>query len=177
MRFSNRKNAIPLVLTLMSNSSQISLKSWTLVGTSRIPVNTLHSDRVHVCSTRTYPGIGTIHFFPNKKKNLVDRLNRLVGKHRQWLPPNEESVTKNFWQAYDKAEKFDGELRQAVANASPRSWGRSPFHDLFSSGEEDRAGAASHVVSAIEQVLEANGISPHFQALEQKQPEQLLLAA
>ena len=108
MRFSNRKNAIPLVLTLMSNSSQISLKSWTLVGTSRIPVNTLHSDRVHVCSTRTYTGASTIHFFPNKKKNLVDRLNRLIGKNRHIdrLPPREEDVSPNFWQAYDKADKF-----------------------------------------------------------------------
>lgn len=34
---------------------------------------------------RFYPGVGTIHFFPSKEKNLVDRLNRLVGKHRQWI--------------------------------------------------------------------------------------------
>lgn len=126
---------------------------------------------------RFYPQAGTLHFFPNKKKNLVDRLNRLVGKHRQWLPPREEDVTPNFWQAYDKADKFDSELRETVAKASPRSWGNSPFHDLFSSDKENSAGAASKLVPAIEQVLEANGISPHFQALEQKQPEQLLLAA
>ena len=126
---------------------------------------------------RFYPGVGTIHFFPNKKANLIDRLNRFVGKHRQWLPPCEEEVTKNFWQAFDKAEKLDGELRKSVAKANPRYWGRSQFHSLFSSDEEDRASASAQIITSIEEVLEANGISPHFQALEQKQPEQLLLAA
>ncbi len=75
------------------------------------------------------------------------------------------------------AHKIDSQLRETVAKASPRSWGNSPFHDLFSRDEANSAGAASKLVSAIEQVLEANGISPHFQAIEHKQPEQLLLAA
>ena len=126
---------------------------------------------------RFYPGVGTIHFFPNKEKNLVDRLNRLVGKHRQWIPPQDEEVTKNFWQAYDKSEKLDAELRKGVAKANPHHWGSSPFSGLFCRDKEDNARSAEKIVNVIDEVLEANGISPHFQAIEQKQPEQLLLAA
>jgi hypothetical protein len=36
---------------------------------------------------RLFPGIGTVHFYP-RSKELMDRLNRLVGKERAWLPPD-----------------------------------------------------------------------------------------
>lgn len=52
---------------------------------------------------RHYPGIGTIHFYPTNK-GIIDRLNRLVGKERQWLPEDESKVTPEFWKQYDKAE-------------------------------------------------------------------------
>ncbi len=45
---------------------------------------------------RYYPGVGTIHFFP-KKKDAVDRLNRIVGRRRGWLPPPTEPVSDAFW--------------------------------------------------------------------------------
>src|SRR5674476_2159 len=41
---------------------------------------------------RYYPGAGTIHFFPRRKK-LVGRLNLLVGRYRQWLPTEAVSYT------------------------------------------------------------------------------------
>ena len=154
MRFSNRKNAIPLVLTLMSNSSQISLKSWTLVGTSRIPVNTLHSDRVHVCSTRTYREAGTIHFFPTRH-DLIDRLNRVVGRKRAWLPPVDTMATDAFWNAYDKSEKFDKEVTQEISKQK-RSWWDNPFDNLRN--EERREAAENQILDAIGTVLERNGI-------------------
>lgn len=49
--------------------------------------------------------------------------------------------------------------------------------ELFCRDEEDNTLAAASIVNVIDEVLEANGISPHFQAIEQKRPEQLLLAA
>jgi hypothetical protein len=54
---------------------------------------------------RYYQGIGTIHFFP-KNKAVVDRLNRLVGKERQWLPEDDKSAPKEFWAQYNDAEKI-----------------------------------------------------------------------
>ena len=126
---------------------------------------------------RFYPGARTIHFFPNKKLNLVDRLNRLVGRQRQWIPPRDEDVTQNFWQAYDKAEKLNEALQKAMVKSSQRYYGCSPFAALFFKDAADRDAAAARIVPIIENVLEENGISPQFQAIERKDPEQLLLAA
>lgn len=53
---------------------------------------------------RYYKGAGTIHFFPTNK-TLIDRLNRLVGKERQWLPTDEKQGSKAFWQQFEQAEK------------------------------------------------------------------------
>lgn len=54
---------------------------------------------------RFYSGAGTVHFF-SRRPDLVDRLNRVVGAQRQWLPPEGERVSKEFWLQYDKAEKY-----------------------------------------------------------------------
>lgn len=59
---------------------------------------------------RFYPGIGTIHLFP-KRKDLVDRLNRVVGSYRQWLPPSQNDVASTFWQQYENAESFEKNLK------------------------------------------------------------------
>ena len=66
---------------------------------------------------------------------------------------------------------------RAFAKANPHHWGSSPLSGLFCRDEEDNTRAAASIVNVIDEVLEANGISPHFQAIEQKRPEQLLLAA
>jgi len=55
---------------------------------------------------RFYPGAGTFHLFP-RRKDLVDRLNRLVGKQRQWLPPEDSSASKSFWAQFSDAEKIN----------------------------------------------------------------------
>lgn len=49
---------------------------------------------------------GNAHLFPKNKK-LIDRLNRIVGKKRQWLPQDDEEATKEFWRNYnsDKTQK------------------------------------------------------------------------
>lgn len=52
---------------------------------------------------RFYPKAGTFHIFP-RRKDLIDKLNRVVGKHRAWLPESEQEVSSGFWDQYDKAE-------------------------------------------------------------------------
>lgn len=72
---------------------------------------------------RFYAGAGTIHFYP-KSKELIDRLNRLVGRQRQWLPPESTRVSESFWLQFDQAERFDKELRKEVAvRARGRNFG------------------------------------------------------
>ncbi len=108
---------------------------------------------------RFYPGVGTIHFFPRDKK-LIDRLNRLVGRHRQWLPPTEEGVSKDFWLQYEKAEKFDGEIRKEFAKRRHgySSWSgpslRALFHD-----DDRKAESEESLAQAVQVVLERHGIN------------------
>ena len=67
---------------------------------------------------RYYPGAGTFHFFP-KRKDLIDRLNRTVGKHRAWLPPSGETVSPEFWVQFEQAEK----ITKKMSNVKFDEWG------------------------------------------------------
>lgn len=107
---------------------------------------------------RYYPKRGTIHFFARDKK-LVDRLNRLVGRERAWLPPEGERVSDEFWLQFDQAEKFDAELRKEVASGCKRSW-EDPFWKLTARSGDEQARAVESVTNAIAAVLTRNGINP-----------------
>ncbi|MDD1608928.1 MAG: DUF4942 domain-containing protein [Methylococcaceae bacterium] len=73
---------------------------------------------------RYYPGVGTIHFFPTNKA-VIDRLNKLVGKQRQWLPQDETKASKDFWNQYDQAEKVTRKMVMPVVR-----WGDAPVDAL-----------------------------------------------
>ena len=124
---------------------------------------------------RYYPGASTVHFFANKKLNLVDRLNRLVGRHRQWLPPSDDDVSENFWQGYSQAEKMDDAMQRKIR----KGWyGDSPIRTLMhSQNEKERQNAVDRIVPAIEEAMRENDISPDFMILENKAPQMLLLEA
>lgn len=107
---------------------------------------------------RYYPKRGTIHFFARDKK-LVDRLNRLVGRHRAWLPPEGKTVNKDFWLQFDQAEKFDKEIREEAAKGVRNSW-NDPFWGLTRGNGGEKAAATARVTQAIATVLEQNGINP-----------------
>lgn len=109
---------------------------------------------------RYYPKRGTIHFFARDKK-LVGRLNRLVGRHRQWLPPEGERVSDEFWLQFDQAEKFDAELRKEVASKSRGGWSwDDPFWKVTSRSGDEQAKGVAAVTEAIAAVLTRNGINP-----------------
>lgn len=73
---------------------------------------------------RYYPGAQTIHFFPTNKA-VIDRLNRLVGKKRKWLPQDDAKASKKFWNQYDQAEKVTKEMVMP-----PARWGDIPVENL-----------------------------------------------
>ncbi|OAI04900.1 hypothetical protein A1332_13825 [Methylomonas methanica] len=54
---------------------------------------------------RFYAQAGTLHIYP-RRKDLIARLNRLVGQERQWLPHDDKAATKDFWKHYEMAEKI-----------------------------------------------------------------------
>ena len=106
---------------------------------------------------RWYPKRGTIHFFP-RDPVLVDRLNRLVGRHRQWLPPQDDLVSDDFWLAYKEAEKIADEVEASVRSGV--SSYRDPVHEIFSNDEDEAARAQAKVSDAVLQKLRARGIDP-----------------
>jgi hypothetical protein len=127
---------------------------------------------------RYYPGIGTIHFF-SRRQDIVERLNRAVGQHRQWLPPDMGQASADFRKQYEQAEKFDAEVREQFKR---ETFGTSQWRlrslDSVSSQDEETAQKANEVLSrSLETVLEKHGIRP-FEALEgQSAAAPLLLSA
>lgn len=134
---------------------------------------------------RYYPGAGTLHFFATNKA-LIDKLNKLVGEHRKWLPPADAKVSETFWQQYEKAEKLDKEMRAAIDDQIKAnnklgirisSWDH-PLKGLFN---EDRSENSRKAVDdAMTKVLERHGISVDFRLEAPQSDEQgqmLLLAA
>jgi hypothetical protein len=128
---------------------------------------------------RYYPGAGTIHFFANSK-TLVDRLNRLVGKHRRWLPPDTEKSSDIFWSQYNLAEKLDKEMRAAVSKRTPRcTYGYGgPLQSLVSGRNDESLETATNLLmEAATEVLRRHGIDPDLQIEVAPTIEALLLAA
>lgn len=127
---------------------------------------------------RYYAGIGTIHFFPSNK-NLIDRLNRMVGRERQWIPPSNAPVSEDFWLQYEKAEMFDKELRSEVRNLlkSKPSYLGSPMDQLSSRDEETKRNAEALMDRATSIVLERHGINVDFRVEYKQEGNQMLLAA
>lgn len=127
---------------------------------------------------RWYHKAGTIHFFP-RRRDLVDRLNRFVGRRRGWLPPEGERVSDAFWLAYEQAEKLDPEVR-AHATRAARSTGRyysrwsDPVEQLFRGHTEEYDAANALVLGALEHVLTQHGL---LDALEDHTPASLALPA
>lgn len=124
---------------------------------------------------RFYPQRGTIHFFPTNME-VVERLNRFVGKRRQWLPPVMTDASKDFEKQYEQAEKHHAEVLKAFAATGATGWrGSDSTHGLSSKDEDERAAAHERLSSALESVLSGHGVHP-FAHLEQSAPRQLMLA-
>jgi hypothetical protein len=124
---------------------------------------------------RYYPGAGTLHFFP-RSKVLMDRLNRIVGQKRQWLPHDHEPVSAGFKQQYEKAEQFDKELRDELRKQTGPYRHDNPIYNLFSHDEDEKAKAEKIMDAAAVRVLERHGIDINM-GLETTCDKQLLLAA
>ena len=113
---------------------------------------------------RYYPGVGTIHFFA-RDRTLVDRLNRLVGGKRQWLPPQEPNGSA-FWKQYDKADAFDSQVRSEVtalrgANGVGGYLSRydDPLRDYVRSHDQASSSNAAELLGlAIDSVLRKHGM-------------------
>lgn len=123
-------------------------------------------------SLRFFQGIGTLHFFPKDKK-LVDRLNRMVGRHRAWLPNSDDQASSGFWQQFDAAEKLDKEVQQELRKTQRNRWD-DPMHALNWKEGEERTKAHAALDAALCAVHERNGIPTDFQIAYKPQAAQQL---
>lgn len=111
---------------------------------------------------RYYRQAGTVHFFA-RSKQLVDRLNRLVGRHRGWLPPDDGASAETFWKVYEAAEKLDTELQSALRSQMPGAsrhaarWDH-PARALLNGREDDFEQASERMLKALDTVLERRGL-------------------
>lgn len=112
-------------------------------------------------SVRFYGGAGTVHLYP-RNKELVDRLNRVVGRRRAWLPPTDQQGSKAFWTQYTTADKLQEELCAQLKALSPGysvAASYSPMAALANSNDEDaKKIAEAKLAQAMDTVLEKHGL-------------------
>jgi len=125
---------------------------------------------------RWFQGVGTIHFFP-KRKDLVERLNRVVGAKRQWLPADMSQASDGFVKQFEEAEKYEKDIREEVARRVRVTGLRDPFRTMTTSGKPEMVAIAEALFDeAATCALEKHGIDVDFR-LTGKSPATLLLAA
>jgi len=136
---------------------------------------------------RYFPGASTIHFFP-RNQELMDKLNQLVGQHRQWLPPHTEQASEAFMRQFNDADRFDKKMRQEVERkrreesaTTGRSYGRfeNPLRGVFS--RDDSQAAHEAIYEALTVAHAEHGIHVDYQLQHKQQDaltgQQLLIAA
>ena len=137
---------------------------------------------------RYHPGVGTIHFFA-RDKEIVDRLNRVVGRRRRWVPPPTQTGVDTFWTQFDRAEKLDKEVREAARLLAKKARGggyysryENPTEDATCPGRDGHEAAKGFMVQAIDEVLARHNLLDAL-TMEEKAaetenlPAQMLLLA
>jgi hypothetical protein len=106
---------------------------------------------------RYYPGKGTMHIFPTNKA-VVDRLNRTVGRIRQWLPNENTQVDPRFWDQYEKAEKVTAEMQKIIERSSRSRFGLSRLeeNELYESAVDVHAEACANLEIELPQLAHDN---------------------
>lgn len=113
---------------------------------------------------RFYPRAGTIHFYP-RNQEIMDKLNKLVGEHRQWLPRDPGAMSEDFRRQYAEADRFDKELREEVvsrvkvkagANKPIMRWD-NPLSGIMMRDESERS--AHEIYDALTAVQARHGIA------------------
>lgn len=124
---------------------------------------------------RYYRGRGTIHFFP-RNVEVIERLNRVVGQHRGWLPPNMDEMDSDFCTQYEKAEKLHGEIVAAFTSNARPYWYCS-LSGLSSQSEEARSEVEENLIQSLQEVLDRHGLNPQPQLPAERRQKRLALAA
>lgn len=76
---------------------------------------------------RYYKGAQTMHFYP-KNAEVMEKMNRFVGKLRNWLPGDMDEANADFKKQYDKGEAFTDEYMLAYRSAARNTYGLDRPH-------------------------------------------------
>lgn len=169
----SRLRDIDIVFAMLDGKESPVFSMLTAMSHAGFPEKTrVSSDYFDI---RWYGGIGTVHFFP-KRPDLVDRLNRIVGQRRQWLPPTGKPVSEDFWLQYNKSEQFQEE----ISAEAKKIHGNRVTSLQDSMMREDSQYYADVMNKVIDTVLQAKGLDVQPCLPADQEPEvqaQLLLAA
>lgn len=115
---------------------------------------------------RYYKGRGTIHFYTTRP-DLIERLNRTVGRYRNWLPPSMEVAGEDFKTQYEQAEKFQAEYIKGYADSCSRraSYGWRDLRSLQSRCAETVEQVNDELCQVMGEVLGRHGLDP-FKRIE-----------
>lgn len=110
---------------------------------------------------RFYKGASTMHFFP-KSEDVVEKINRFVGKLRHWIPSEMEEANSDFQKQYDKGETYTKDYLEAYRNSARNSYGLDRpaiqlLREIKAIGDEDRP-ELDRLERAIEAVHDSKGL-------------------
>jgi len=107
-------------------------------------------------SIRYYAGKNSMHFFPTKRcVALIERLNRAVGKIRNWIPEQEQEIEKDvaeaFWDQYENSEAITKELEKNEEYKRYSDW--DYFHGNRSPDEFIKEASEKVGLTAFERIV------------------------
>ena len=74
--------------------------------------------------------VGTMHFYP-KSAEVMDKLNRFVGKLRNWLPGDMDEANSDFKKQYEKGESFTDEYLAECRKSRTSYYDHNPSYKLL----------------------------------------------
>lgn len=71
---------------------------------------------------RYYKGVQTLHFYP-KSSEVVEKINKFVGKLRQWIPGNMDEANSDFQKQYEGGEALTKDYMRVYEMSARNSYG------------------------------------------------------
>jgi len=105
---------------------------------------------------RFYKRAGTIHFYP-KNMEVIERLNRFVGRARNWIPTDWSEVNDDFKKQYDDGERLQELYSKKFSESSLSRYSNVAFA-MLGDPRGDRAAELEKFSEAVEVAQEEVGI-------------------
>lgn len=124
---------------------------------------------------RFYKRAGTIHFYP-KNMEVIERLNRFVGRVRNWIPTDWTEVNDDFKKQYDDGERLQELYTKEFSKSSLSRYSNVAYAMLGVNGRE-RAQELEKFSDAVEAAQAEIGIYAGPRLGHAKQDQLMLEAA